>query len=63
MCRNVGDGGSNVTAARKNDVMGDNSSRDPLDNLCVNTVRFPAVDAAQEVDSGHPNSVFWHKTH
>jgi len=27
-----------------------------LDNLCVNTLRFLAVDAVQKADSGHPRA-------
>ncbi|HOK53004.1 MAG TPA: hypothetical protein PKV43_00930, partial [Armatimonadota bacterium] len=32
-------------------MMGDSNS---LDNLCVNTIRFLAVDAVQKANSGHP---------
>jgi transketolase len=27
---------------------------DPLDQLCINTVRFLSMDAVQQANSGHP---------
>lgn len=34
--------------------MGDSDCGDSLDNLCVDTIRFLAVDAVQKANSGHP---------
>ena len=28
----------------------------PLDDLCINTIRFLAVDAIQKANSGHPGA-------
>ena len=29
-------------------------TKDELDNLCINTIRFLAVDAVEQAQSGHP---------
>lgn len=38
------------TKAESNTLPG----RSDLENLCINTIRFLAVDAAENADSGHP---------